>query len=125
VVVFFFIGIFGIESGDKIVWQKDNVACPCGKYGQAKLRMEYEYFHFFFIPLFKWNKRYSLIMGCCGTTYDVPQEEAELIRHQGIINFARLRKRSGFGNWEMSRCPSCGYPADQGFQYCPKCGRRL
>ncbi len=124
-VAFFFIGIFGIEPGDKIVWQRDGVACPCGGYGQARLRMEYEFFHFFFIPLFKWNKRYTLTMGCCGTTYDVPGEEAEAIRRGGSINFARLTKRNGTGGWDIRRCPRCGYPADEEFEYCPKCGNRL
>ena len=53
-----FIG--GISSGQRELNYKGSVVIcgGCGSYGRYQVFMTYMYFSFFFIPLFKWNKRY-------------------------------------------------------------------
>ena len=52
-----FIG--GISQGQKILDYVKTVICDrCGAYGRYQVMMTYMYFSFFFIPLFKWNKKF-------------------------------------------------------------------
>ena len=54
-----FIG--GISQGQKILDYVKTVICDrCGGYGRYQVYMTYMYFSFFFIPLFKWNKRFYI-----------------------------------------------------------------
>ena len=36
--------------------------------------MTYMYFSFFFIPIFKWNRRFFVEMSCCGAVYELDLE---------------------------------------------------
>ena len=59
-----FIG--GISSGTKAIEYIKTVICShCGSYGRYQVFMTYMYFSFFFIPLFKWNKKFYVKMSCC------------------------------------------------------------
>ena len=122
----FFIGIFGIEDGRKEVIKINNIVCPdCGrKYSAATLWFSYTFFHFFFIPLFKWNKKYFVRMDCCGAVWECGGEAAEEVRRTGRVDFSKCGKRGG----ERSagrRCPGCGSAVAPGFSYCPHCGGKL
>ena len=65
-----FIG--GISQGEKILNYTQTVICDiCGRYGRYQVIMTYMYFSFFFIPLFKWNKRFYVKMTCCGSVYEL------------------------------------------------------
>ena len=56
-----FIG--GISQGQKILDYVKTVICDrCGRYGRFQVVMTYMYFSFFFIPLFKWNRKYYVKM---------------------------------------------------------------
>ena len=68
-----FIG--GISQGEKILNYTQTVICDiCGRYGRYQVIMTYMYFSFFFIPLFKWNKRFYVKMSCCGSVYELDPE---------------------------------------------------
>ena len=68
-----FIG--GISQGEKILNYTQTVICDiCGRYGRYQVIMTYMYFSFFFIPLFKWNKRFYVKMTCCGSVYELDPE---------------------------------------------------
>jgi DNA-directed RNA polymerase subunit RPC12/RpoP len=124
----FFIGIFGIESKEKEIKTFGNVVCPdCGKYTQAVLYESYTYFHIFFIPTFRWNRRYFLRLRCCGAVYEAPADYAKQLKDADSIDFSRLQKvSSGFGGYEdfWAVCPKCGKSFDKSFAYCPYCGTK-
>ena len=68
-----FIG--GISSGMKQIEYMKTVICSrCGAYGRYQVFMTYMYFSFFFIPLFKWNRRFYVKMSCCGAVYELDPE---------------------------------------------------
>lgn len=68
-----FIG--GISQGQKILDYVKTVICDrCGGYGRYQVYMTYMYFSFFFIPLFKWNKRFYVKMSCCDAVYELDPE---------------------------------------------------
>ena len=56
-----FIG--GISQGRKLLNYARSILCgSCGSTSQCQVFMTYMYFSFFFIPLFKWNKRFYVQM---------------------------------------------------------------
>ena len=69
-----FIG--GIGHGQKeIPYGQPAALCAiCGGYGRYQVIMAYTYFSFFFIPLFKWNRRYYVKTTCCGSLYELDPE---------------------------------------------------
>lgn len=146
-----FIG--GISSGTKQIaneYLKTVICSRCGSYGRYQVYMTYMYFSFFFIPLFKWNKRFYVEMSCCGAVYELDSEVGEcLLRGQGVdiaetdLTLVREGKRPSWeeepqagenrqnalcgesGGRTGKTCPNCGYETDEDFSYCPKCGTRL
>lgn len=124
----FFIGIFGIEDNEKAIKDFSGVICPqCGRLSAASFFERYRYFHIFFIPTFKWNRRYFIKLRCCGALYEADAEYAQQLRTADQIDFSRLRKASsGFGRFDdmFATCPRCGKSFDSSFTYCPYCGAK-
>jgi hypothetical protein len=123
----FFIGIFGIEDKEKEVREFANIVCPdCGGYSRATLTLHYTYFHIFFIPTFRWNKRWYVRVRCCGAVYEADSEYAKQLEAGAALDFSRLKKvRSGFGGGEYyATCTHCGSAFDPSFAYCPHCGTK-
>jgi hypothetical protein len=130
-----FIG--GVSQGQKILDYVKTVICDrCGQYGRYQVVMTYMYFSFFFIPLFKWNRKFYVKMTCCGAVYELdPEKGKELLNGRDVDitqNDLTLvqdgNRRSGYENgtykvWK--KCSSCGYETEEDFAFCPKCGRRL
>ena len=116
-----FIG--GISQGQKILDYVKTVICDrCGGYGRYQVYMTYMYFSFFFIPLFKWNKRFYVKMSCCDAVYELDPEMGKALLHgqQADIKSSDLTLVQ-----EGRRRGYCGYETEEDFEYCPKCGRRL
>ena len=127
----FFIGIFGIEEKEKELKTFAQVICPlCGRLTQAVLLQQYTCFHIFFIPTFRWNKRYYVKLRCCGAVYEADAAYAEDLKTASDIDFSRLKLvSSGFGRFSDFEtrdavCPSCGRNYDDSFAFCPHCGAR-
>lgn len=119
----FFIGIFGIQSKSKLQKEYENVICPdCGRFSRAELFESYMYFHFFFIPLFKWDRKYYIKLRCCNAIYVAEQDYAKELLGNDTIDFTRLKKA---GISDSRTCPNCGVYVDTSFNYCPNCGHKL
>lgn len=118
----FFIGIFGIQNKERPVREFDSIVCPnCGRLSRAELIQTYTYFHFFFIPLFRWGYRYFLRLRCCGSSYEVDKDYVEELMHSDNVDFDRLKK---FGS-SSGFCPNCGAYVNPGYNFCPHCGTKL
>ncbi len=134
-----FIG--GISQGRKMLnYHGSVVICDsCGAYGRYQVMMTYMYFSFFFIPLFKWGKRYYVQMSCCNAVYELdPETGAAIARGMDVEirkeNLTLIQSGSGnpytkdrgFVDNETKICPHCGYQfQNDEFEFCPKCGKRL
>lgn len=128
-----FIG--GISQGQKALDYVKTVICGrCGRYGRYQVFMTYMYFSFFFIPLFKWSRRYYVKMSCCGTVYELDPEVGKILARGGQVDITEKdltlvqegngRYDNGYGN-AVRRCPNCGYETQEDFAFCPKCGARF
>ena len=103
---------------------------------QCQVFMTYMYFSFFFIPLFKWNKRFYVQMSCCSAIYELEPEigKAILRGEEPAITSADLHLvqegkytrtwQEGSGN-PHKKCMRCGFETDEDYNYCPKCGGRI
>lgn len=128
----FFIG--GITQGTKeILYRAAAMVCGrCGRYGNYQVFMTYMCLSLFFIPVFKWNRRYYVKTSCCGTLYELdPEVGRRLARGEDLTirpeDLTLLQDGQKLPAWETAvrRCASCGFETKQDFDYCPKCGQRL
>ncbi len=119
----FFIGIFGIQNKDRLLKEYDSVICPdCGRLSRAELFETYTYFHFFFIPLFKWGRKYFVKLRCCNGIFVAEEDYAKQLLNSETIDFDRLQK---FGIYDDRACSNCGAYVNPNFNYCPNCGNKL
>lgn len=67
--------VFGISTKEKEIDFTQTVVCPgCGSYGRLEVFMTYTYFSLFFIPIFKWNKKYYVRSTCCGSLFTINED---------------------------------------------------
>lgn len=120
--------IMGVSSKQRQLDFHQTIICSrCGQYGHYEVYMEYMYFSFFFIPLFKWNKKYYVKSSCCGSLYTINKElgsaiekgERVTIRDEDLQLFRDGQWNNGY------RCSQCGAEGNNDYQYCPHCGKEL
>lgn len=117
--------IMGISSGEKDLDFRQTIICKsCGRYSSVSIFMTYTYLSLFFLPIFKWGKRYVAVSNCCGAMFALDADLGRSIE-RGERPTLREEDLHPMGAAETVRCPDCGYPLSQDFAYCPKCGRAL
>ena len=128
----FFIGIFGIESKSKEIKILENLQCKkCNLKTRCNLIKTFDCFHFFFIPLFKWNESYYVVCNRCNSVYEIPKEKGKAIeRGENVdVTYWDLKeiKREYNNNYYQyeKRCPNCGKVIEGDFKYCPYCGEKI
>ena len=119
--------IMGITEDRKDFDYNQLITCDvCGKYGRLQVFMLYTVLSLFFIPTFKWNKRYYVQTSCCGTVYELNPEVGKRIAGGEDV---RIRPEDlhqiNHGRRFFKRCGSCGYETTEDFDFCPKCGTRF
>ena len=127
--------ICGVYPGQKQLNYNQLVVCTsCGGYGRYQVYMTHMCLSLFFIPVFKWGRRYYVRMSCCETLYELNPDMGRRIARgeQAEITPSDLTMvQAGRGNqWQngVGRkrvCGNCGYETEEDFTYCPKCGGRL
>ena len=116
----FFIGVFGTGEDRKELRTFPNIICPCcGRYAQAKLVFQYSYFHFFFLPLFKFHKKYLVLPSCGCSVYEADAAYAEELRTADRIDMTRLNLVN-----RRRICRRCMRELSGGFDFCPYCGEK-
>lgn len=119
--------IMGITDGRKDFDFTQTIICNnCGKYGRYQVFMIYTVLSLFFIPTFKWNRRYYVQMSCCGTVYELNPEigkriaagEELQIKPQDLTKVSQCRSF-------YKHCNNCGYETTEDFDFCPKCGMKF
>lgn len=138
----FFIG--GVVPGSRALNYQGTLSCKfCGSQTRCRVVMTYYCFTFFFIPLFKWGKRYMVQMLCCGAVYElspekgkaiargeqteIGSEDLKLVKEGEQRIRASMERTDGAGEEipPTRRCPVCKYEAPGEYRYCPNCGQRL
>lgn len=123
----FFIGIFGIESKEKEVKAIDNLQCKsCNRSTRGKVIKSYSYFHFFFLPIFKWNEEYFVICEGCKTLFSISKDKGKgLERGENIeITYWDLKEVNKYNDYNIG-CSNCGKIISSDYEYCPYCGNKM
>lgn len=125
----FFIGVFGIQNKQEEIKYLNDVPCRnCDKGSVGKLIKTFNFFHFFFIPIFKWNAKYYVICSGCSSLYEIPQEKGKGIeRGENIdISYWDLRPvETGHTHSASNICGHCGKAVEADYEYCPYCGTKI
>ena len=119
--------IMGITQGRKDFEYRQLVTCSlCGAYGSFRVFMTYTVLSLFFIPTFKWGKRYYVETTCCNGIYELdPEVGRRIARGEDVqIRQEDLTRVMGQG-YSVKRCQNCGYTTDEDFEFCSKCGSRF
>lgn len=90
--------------------------------------MTYMYFSFFFIPLFKWNKRFYVKMSCCDAVYELtrrwkgaasrPAGRYKKFRPDVISSGGRRRGYYDSGTYKTWKMRKLRYETEEDFEYC-------
>lgn len=99
----------------------------CGSYGRYQVFMTFTCLSLFFIPCFKWNKKYYVQSTCCNTIYALdPEIGRRIARGENVeILPEHLTEQYAGSRSRVKSCSSCGFETQEDFEYCPKCGRRF
>jgi len=122
--VMIFIGIFGIQDKQRVVREYPNIVCKCGRLSRGELIEHFTYFHLFFIPIFKWNRRYYMRYRCCNRIFRVPNDYAKEIKDSSDVDIDRLEEIPRY-EYVSNRCSNCGAELHHSFAYCPYCGHKI
>ncbi len=130
--------MIGITTGRKDLSCNQMIICShCGKYGRYSVYMTYTVLSLFFIPCFRWNRKYYVTTGCCGVTYRLDPETGRKIARGEAVEITPdkltliLREEWGYGGGNSGglvltkRCSNCGFTTEEDYDYCPKCGKPL
>lgn len=121
--------MIGMTQGRKDLASDQLVICTqCGQYGRYQVFMTFTQLLLFFIPCFRWGRKYYVQMSCCGTLYELnPETGARIARGEKVqIGQADLRiVQTGRAARMVKRCAACGYQTEEDFAYCPRCGGPL
>lgn len=126
--------IVSVNQGRKNIGHHQLVICDkCGQYGHYEVLMTYMYLSFFFIPLFKWKKRYFVKTSCCHSLYQLNPKVGRHIRRGREVEITAkdlilIQRGTSIKQNNMAHkfCIHCNYTTtEEDFIYCPKCGTML
>lgn len=128
----FFIGIFGVSNKETEIKYLYNIYCKsCKENRSGNIVKTFNYFHLFFIPLFKWNEKYYFVCNDCKGIYEICKEKGKLIERGDDVKLTYwdLKEYDGCyentGNSNFSICNNCGRSIDKSFVFCPYCGNKV
>ena len=128
--------ICGINQEEKELGSFGPYICgACGSYGRYRVYITYMCLSLFFIPIFKWSKKYYVQTTCCQSLYELNPEIGKRIQRGESVDIRPedmtliRRGTNGYRGWQNPPrrhvCPACGYETEEDFAYCPKCGTRM
>lgn len=120
--------IAGITQQRKQLSFLQNFLCrQCGQYGRYEIWMTCSVLTLFFLPVFRWNRHYTVRTTCCSLWYQLNAEKGRAIERGESVQITAedlTPMDSGLPPlWK--RCPHCGYTTQESFSYCPQCGAKF
>ena len=138
--------LIGAGPRVKEIGESQTMICPaCGRFSRMTPYVERSELRLFFIPVFKWKKRYLAVAGCCGETFLLDPEVGRAIENgePATINETFLLDPEvgrAIENGEPATinetnleflseppvlCEHCKKPVDTTHKYCPHCGKEI
>ncbi len=120
--------MMGINDGQRRLDFTQTIICDCcGGYGRYEVFMTFTVLSLFFIPCFRWNKRFYVRTTCCNTMYELDLQVGKRIARGEAVEIASgdLKPLYQGQRSVWRRCNNCGFSTQEDFEYCPKCGDKL
>lgn len=118
--------IFGItQKDDELDYNSKLIIHNCGQYGRTKVYITYMTLSIFFIPTFKWNKKYYVKYTCCGDIYELDPTVGHLIEEGHDVKITDKDLLDLYYKDNTKYCKDCNIKWSEDYDYCPKCGRKL
>lgn len=117
--------VMGVADKETLLPLDEMVVCPrCGRYGHLQVVLVCRVLSLFFIPIFRWNRRYFARLSCCNTACPLPEALGRQIE-RGEVTHLDPDALHFTGGARRRRCTACGFETESDFDFCPKCGRPL
>lgn len=116
--------ITGGNKEKKLEFEQMSLCNECGKYGYISVYKTYSHLSLFFIPVFRWNTQYYIKMECCDAFALISKELGKSIE-KGEVSQIDISSFNFQYAYYGKRCHSCGFVAQNDYEYCPKCGYKL
>ncbi|HOK48776.1 MAG TPA: zinc ribbon domain-containing protein [Sedimentibacter sp.] len=124
--MFFIAGIN--RKREQLDYYEPIMCSACTKYGRFEAYVEYSVLSLFFIPIFRFGKKYYARTTCCNSLYLITNKEKGLMMERGQGHNVFLKDedlmliQKGFSG---RTCPNCYNQVSQEHNYCPNCGTKL
>jgi hypothetical protein len=121
--MFFIIGITN-GANDLGIRKCKFFTCCASDEVMASFTCRFNQFILFFIPLFRFHKRYFVSCPNCGTIYEMSKEEGQRLEsdYSAEINPDALFIVQGASK---KICPNCKCSVAPDCRFCPNCGNSL
>ncbi len=118
--------VIGLSPERKQLSFSQQGVCPvCGRMARFDLWRTANCLTLFFLPVCRFAKQYFFITSCCGASCALPPALGKAAAHGALSSIDLQSLHFSSGAAQPRLCPACGFPANPGFQFCPKCGMRL
>jgi len=116
--------VFGITSGSKDLGTRRCRALSCCGSSMAAVICTFQQFTLFFIPIFRFGKRYFVTCPSCGSVYEMAKPEGQRVERDTSAEISPDQIYIVQGA-NRKTCPGCHCAIDPNSRYCPNCGTRL
>lgn len=103
--------ICGINQEQKDLGSFGPYICgACGSYGRYQVYITYMCLSLFFIPIFKWSKKYYVQTTCCQSLYELNPEIGKRIQRGESVDICPedmtliQRGTNGYRGWQNPPC---------------------
>lgn len=126
--MFFMAGMY--PERKELNYHQPILCSNCSQFGRYEAYMECNVLSLFFIPVFKFDKKYYLRTTCCNTVYLITNLEMAKMIERGqesnvFLNSEDLLLLQTDLFYNSTKCLSCGFETEGSFKYCPNCGKPL
>lgn len=119
--------IFGVtQKRDDLELEETRLCNICGSFGRYEAFVKYNAFSLFFIPIFKWGRKYYMKANCCGSMFSIPEEKGKDIEYGRSVTINDYDLNPINTNYSKTmNCTHCGYEVERDHTFCPNCGKKL
>lgn len=123
----FFFAIMGTDQKRENIGSIPFNCGKCNTYEDMIIFKDYNYFHIFFLPIFKFSAKYEGYCKKCGSEFYIDNEIGKLL-DKGLITHldsSSIHLKQQFNTYSSPVCPYCKNFIDEDDVYCRKCGKKL
>lgn len=112
----------GIEQKQKYLATLSDFTCKICPSAQADVIKTYSSFHFFFIPILKFNEVYYVICKSCKSIYKVSKMKGKAFEKGFPLSYWDYQTHKIAA--PPHTCKKCSREFNEEFSYCPFCGEK-